>query len=536
MIQQNSRPLAVLYGYRSSGNVINFIGRDDVVTLGGVGSRIQKILCCCNGLNTVRDIIKELSPMSPKEIRRLLTVCESEGIVKDSRELHQGFHADSSNPPIFSRDLGHDEIMAIVNSPRLRHRDGLVVKKMTPGASTLLKTIRARQSTRSFKPGQIKSRQLAGILEATYSIGKNGHWSVASGGGLYPLDLYLIVLNDQQVIPSGIYRWNPESGTLTAMSGKNPQVWTSKVFNAKTLLDGAACILCIAANLKRSVAKYGNRGYRLALLEAGHAAQNTYLFCAEQGIGVVECCGFDDKALESRLGLASPDEVVLTTLVLGKVGSEGCADVTSDQKTSETANRLFQSLVGEGKPIVGIETLKTEVEGYSMPLWAATATYSSGREGNSAFSTGFTSSEAVVKALAEGFERYALEQNNSEVNESAEKLGDPFLDPRNFVPLSPTQLKKLKEIQPFDPKMKIGWVSGMRVVGGEKVWVPTDLVYYAAAKASLRAGICYRASSSGVAAHFDAQVAVDSAIYELIERDALSVKWYSKRRVYSIAH
>ena len=79
---------------------------------------------------------------------------------------------------------------------------------------------------------------------------------------------------------------------------KDPSVWLEKVFNAKTILENVACILCVAANLKRSALKYANLGYRLTLLEAGRCGTKTLHYSAQNRTpGAVECCGFGDKAL-----------------------------------------------------------------------------------------------------------------------------------------------------------------------------------------------------------------------------------------------
>src|SRR3989338_4631050 len=130
----------------------------------------------------------------------------------------------------------------------------------------------------------------------------------------------------------------------------------------------------------------------------------------------------------------------------------------------------------------------------AMPRWATMCTY---RRPNSrtpsslikqklAFATGSTSSEATVKALAEGCERYALEQKRSDRKEKAIKLGGPFLDPRLVVPYSSDQFKFLKGIEPFDPDKEIEWVSGVRQTNGEQIWVPRELVYYATKQTSRR--------------------------------------------------
>lgn len=537
-MKESSQPLAILYGYCGKGNETHFIGRKGLITIGGKSAEIKKILRLCNGLNNLSKIMGMLPSINSNIVVELLSILEKQGIVRDSRELHIGFHEDSSNPSDFSHDIGFDELERLIKSDRVRKRESHLVRLNGSVKSDILKIVRNRKSVRWFMDSHIPMGKLYGLLKATYSQGENKHWSIASGGGLYPLDLYIIISSNHQVIPRGIYRWNPERNELSIISDKEPNVWLEKVFNAKTLLENAACVLCVAANLNRSALKYANLGYRLTVIEAGHAAQNASLFCVEQGLGSVECCGFGDKALARELGLNFPNEAVITTLIIGTADNSGKQTLITDQKIVETAGRLRHALVGDKKPIKDILILEPEVNGYAMPKWAATCTYHSPHfsliKQKFAFATGSTSSEATVKVLAEGFERYALEQNRSDRKESANKLKEPFLDPRLVVPYSPNQSKFLKGIEPFDTNKDIEWVAGVRQVNGEKIWVPKELVYYATRQRLKDGGLFYRASSSGVAAHFDKQVAIEAALYELIERDAFSVTWHAKRCVYSI--
>lgn len=539
-MKESAQPLVVLYGYKDEGNKTHFIGRKGLITINGKSTEIQKILRLCNGLNSLREIIDLLSPIDSSVVIGLISIIEKMGIVRDSRELYVGFHEDSSNPAIFSYDIGLDDLNRFVKTSRVRKRKGNLVKLDGLIESNILKTIRNRRSIRQFIRGNISAGQLFGLLQATYSRGENGHWSVGSGGCLYPLDLYVIVPCTQQFIPLGIYRWHPEENNLSIISDKDPNVWLEKVFNAKTLLENASYILCVAANLKRSALKYANLGYRLTVLEAGHAVQNASLFCVEQNFGSVECCGFDDKTLAQKLGLNFPNEAVLTTLIAGIAENSGKQPLVTDQKMAEISGQLRRALVGDKKPITNILILEPKVNGYAMPKWAATCTYRSSHstliKQKVAFATGSTSNEAIIKVLAEGFERYALEQNRSERKESANKLKEQFLDPHLVVPYSLDQFKFLKGITPFNPNNDVDWVVGTRQVNGEKIWVPKELVYYATKQTLKKGGLFYRASSSGVASHFDKKVAIETALYELIERDAFSVTWYSKRCVYSIPY
>jgi ribosomal protein S12 methylthiotransferase accessory factor len=535
---ENACPLVVLYGYRAGRNELVFMGRQGLITLSGSRTKIEGLLRLCNGMTSVREIMEQMPQMRPKEVQELLLLCESQGIVRDSRELYLGFHQDSSNPQNFSRDLLEADLKRLGSAPRLRERTGIVQNALPhPSPSGFLNTLSTRHTTRRFSAGQMSAIMLSGLLKAIYGVSQDGNWSVPSGGALHPLDVYLVIPGHEQVLASGVYRWSPEAGQLTFMAGDDPSLWIRKAFNANSLLDHAVGIICLAADLGRTAGKYANRGYRLACLEAGHAAQNAYVFCEEQKLGVVEYGGFQDETLSSRLGLEFPHEAVLTTLIFGAPG--GPDGGMSDLDMMRTADRLRQSLVGQGNPLTEVSLMEFSVGDYVMPEWAAVTVHRTPRgrmnmARNRAFGTGATTHEAAVKVLAEGYERYALASRRSERYESADNLGEPYLDPRRAVPYAELQHKTLHGLEPFDPSKSIDWVKGVRRQSGESIWVPSDLVYYVNRRS--RQKPCYSASSNGVAAHFREQVAVETALYELIERDAFCVTWYAKRAVKAIAH
>ena len=67
--------------------------------------------------------------------------------------------------------------------------------------------------------------------------------------------------------------------------------------------------------------KYGERGYRVLLLDAGHVAQNILLVATALGIGACTVAGFHDDALAHELGVDAQEEPVLYTLTLGHPSS-----------------------------------------------------------------------------------------------------------------------------------------------------------------------------------------------------------------------
>jgi SagB-type dehydrogenase family enzyme len=74
------------------------------------------------------------------------------------------------------------------------------------------------------------------------------------------------------------------------------------------------------AVLERPRRKYGERGYRLALLEAGHIAQNLCLVAAALELGSMNVCGFFDDRLNAALSIDGVDEAVLYVAYVGARG------------------------------------------------------------------------------------------------------------------------------------------------------------------------------------------------------------------------
>jgi SagB-type dehydrogenase family enzyme len=74
----------------------------------------------------------------------------------------------------------------------------------------------------------------------------------------------------------------------------------------------------LAAVFQRTLKKYGPRGYRYVLFEAGHAAQNVCLLATELDLGSICTGGFYDGRLNRYLGLDGTSEAVLYLVGLGR--------------------------------------------------------------------------------------------------------------------------------------------------------------------------------------------------------------------------
>lgn len=74
---------------------------------------------------------------------------------------------------------------------------------------------------------------------------------------------------------------------------------------------------------------------------------------------------------------------------------------------------------------------------------------------------------------------------------------------------------------------RLGWVPGRRLLSGEQVYVPAQLVmlFYARDEEEPRIGL---APSGGLASHINAWESLFHAILELFERDAVNLRWHAR--------
>ena len=68
----------------------------------------------------------------------------------------------------------------------------------------------------------------------------------------------------------------------------------------------------------RMMWRYGERGYRYMLIDAGHVCQNLYLAAEAIGCGVCAVGAFEDERLNDLLGLDGVEQFVIYTATVGK--------------------------------------------------------------------------------------------------------------------------------------------------------------------------------------------------------------------------
>jgi SagB-type dehydrogenase family enzyme len=193
----------------------------------------------------------------------------------------------------------------------------------------LVEALRGRRSERRFGPGAIEVRELATVLHAAYGVTRSADAddpqplrTVPSGGALYPLELYAVVARVRGVAP-GLYHFDPLRHVLEVIPRRESPL--QPLLDASIypeIVGGAAATVIVTGMFWRSRFKYGLRGYRFALLEAGHVAQNALLMCVALGLPAVPIGGFYDRSVDDLLQLDGVNESVLYAVCLGSRPSE----------------------------------------------------------------------------------------------------------------------------------------------------------------------------------------------------------------------
>jgi SagB-type dehydrogenase family enzyme len=190
------------------------------------------------------------------------------------------------------------------------------VPEVTRGLESL---IRARRSAHTFAEGPIPLENLAKVLEI--GCGVTEHQDVPrratpSGGALYPIEVYPLVLGVDG-LQNGIYHYAALAHELEHVRPL-PDAAPLKEFVPPDLFNARPpVILAISVVFARTQKKYLERGYRFALLEAGHIAQNFVLTATALGLHSLCMGGYWDDPFNDLLGFAPTDEAVVYAVLLG---------------------------------------------------------------------------------------------------------------------------------------------------------------------------------------------------------------------------
>lgn len=196
-----------------------------------------------------------------------------------------------------------------------------------PPQVNVFDVIQRRRTRRNYQEYSISLSELYLLLYYTYGItgrskieGQEGFWyfrTVPSGGGLYPLEIYVYMNNSS--LPKGLYHYRPDLNALEEINNDdnlNEYVKLLAVDNVD--IATSSCLVFITSVFQRTMLKYGERGYRFILHEVGHTTQNLSL--VSESLNLASCIlgGYLDDDINELLGINGVTETIQNVIVIGK--------------------------------------------------------------------------------------------------------------------------------------------------------------------------------------------------------------------------
>jgi SagB-type dehydrogenase family enzyme len=190
--------------------------------------------------------------------------------------------------------------------------------------------LRRRSQVGAFTGQSAGLDQLSAILKFSYGItrsfesrtfpGKMVHFRAApSGGGLYPLEIYPLVLNVEGC-PPGVYHYSVVDHALEVVRQGDLLTEIAGMTTYYDRCSTAAVLFAITGVFQRTIAKYQFRGYRFLSYDVGIVLQNLYLASTSLGLGSCAIGGFYDDEVGKLLRIDNVDENALMMFAVGHAG------------------------------------------------------------------------------------------------------------------------------------------------------------------------------------------------------------------------
>lgn len=188
----------------------------------------------------------------------------------------------------------------------------------------LLDVIRRRRSRNSFSSEPVPLEQFAAICWAC--SGTSGAAKVSgrdvslrtipSAGARYPCNVHVIVRSVSE-LEGGVYYYNPLDHCVVRHRRGIASSAFQDIFLGQEVAVSSSLVFVITISLSRARHKYGERGFRYALLEAGHIGQNISLVAEYFGLSACGIGGYCDQTLQSECGIARNSERIAYPICVG---------------------------------------------------------------------------------------------------------------------------------------------------------------------------------------------------------------------------
>ena len=182
------------------------------------------------------------------------------------------------------------------------------------GAISVEQAIWQRRTVRAFRPQALRRDQLSQLLWAAQGVTafSGSKRATPSAGALYPMDVYVVLgLDCIARMEGGVYRFEPQDHALSLVIQRDTRDAVARACLSQMWMATAPLHLVITAEYNRITGKYGNRGVRYTMIEAGHIGQNIFLQAEALGLKAGIVGAYYDKKLIEIMNLPRTHEPLL---------------------------------------------------------------------------------------------------------------------------------------------------------------------------------------------------------------------------------
>ncbi|MEW6218816.1 MAG: SagB/ThcOx family dehydrogenase [Thermodesulfobacteriota bacterium] len=218
---------------------------------------------------------------------------------------------------------GSGERLAIAPVPAVKTCPGsrrLALPAPQPPPADLWQILAHRRSRRRYGTRPVTLSELAILLWASQGLTDPSRRpelrAAPSAGALHPIETYCLCHRVEDVAPA-IAHLDVAAFALEILAEGPVREPLLSALLGQTMAMGAAVTVVWSARLRRTMAKYGDRGLRYIWLDAGHLAQNLLLAAEALGLAACPVGAFCDDELNQLLGLDGQEETVLYLVTVG---------------------------------------------------------------------------------------------------------------------------------------------------------------------------------------------------------------------------
>lgn len=491
------------------GNKLLYRGASEKLTISAPKAFLEKLYDWCDGERSLSELEKlAVEKWGDASFMSFLASLMEAGVMVDAASYLSQAATTADYPSWMGRPAAETEWReSMAKLPETAQQ--VDVKLPAARAHALHALTGKRRSTALFEPAALSAADLSDLLQSAYGISEAGaqHRTVPSAGGFYALGIQLVLFSRSESLSAGVYRvcYGQDGSIGLRLKSKDISEFTRAIYHPH-LLHHAAGMIIVSAALDPVHLKYRNRAYRYGLLEAGCVLQNISLASAGLDIGWRVLGGYDDQKMAS-LARLDDAETMLTAGIFGK---------SSTPEENPIERLAVEFSWSDDFPQLNFHMAKARLKNTD-------ANFCWGRDADPVL--------AYDKAVAEAVERYAYTRERKDYLSAAYAELNAAIDPRTIVSYSEQQYQQRSfPFKKFNEKTSMRWTHGKDLLSGKKVLIPADCVYDLGNDAqSLRDGLYTHANSSGCASGISHDKAIDSAIFELIERDAFMQHWLAQK-------